>query len=59
MSDNDEDAAFLRDSQVPINMSAFETPPENGRRVVEPLVAVWTSMATAWQRKRRGRRRPG
>ncbi len=36
----DEDAAFLRDSQVPINMSVFSTPLENAAWRTKPSWAV-------------------
>ena len=37
---SDEDAAFLRDSQVPINMSAFAVPVENAAWRTKPSWAV-------------------
>lgn len=37
---SDEDAAFLRDSQVPINMSAFAVPVENAAWQTKPSWAV-------------------
>jgi pimeloyl-ACP methyl ester carboxylesterase len=37
---SDEDAAFLRDSQVPINMSVFSTPLENAAWRTKPSWAV-------------------